>query len=297
MNKVQNREELKFTFIMVIAMITWGYSWTSAKMLGPYGEVPVKLFLRFFLAAISLIPILLKYKVPFIINKKGFQYILVNALALCSYNYFYFRSTHMGLAGAGGVLVTTLNPILTSTVVFCFIERSINIKDLLGLAIGFIGGSIIIRFWEMDINLMIQSGNIFYILASLSWVSVTITSQKSKDAIHFLTYSFWSFIIAAAISFLFCNVSDIINTLNYDLKFWTNIFVLSIIVMSFANTMYFFASSKVGAVRASSFIFIVPLTAIIFSKIFLNEKIILTTLIGGCLSIIAVYIINKKKIK
>ena len=66
--------------------------------------------------------------------------------------------------------------------------------------------------------------------------------------------------------------------------------MFSILVMSFANTMYFFASSKIGAVRASSFIFVVPLTA----KIFLNEQILFTTLIGGCLSIIAVYTINRK---
>ena len=294
MDKALDREELKFTIIMVVAMVTWGYSWTSAKILGPYGEVAVKIFLRFFLAAIALIPILIKYKVPFIVNKRGVQFILVNALALCSYNYFYFRSTHMGLAGAGGVLVTTLNPILTSTVVFCFIDRSVSLKDLLGLAIGFIGGGIIIRFWEMDFDLMIQSGNIFYILASFSWVAVTITSQKSKEAVHFLTYSFWSFIIAAFLSFLSSDWSSIAYTINYDWTFWINILVLSIVVMSFANTIYFFASSKIGAVKASSFIFVVPLTAIVFSKIFLNEQIRMTTLIGGCLSIIAVYTINRR---
>ena len=68
MNKAQNREELIFIIIMVAAMVTWGYSWTSAKILGPYGDVSVKLFLRFFLASIALIPILLKYKVPFVIR-------------------------------------------------------------------------------------------------------------------------------------------------------------------------------------------------------------------------------------
>ena len=288
------KEELKFTIIMVVAMVTWGYSWTSAKILGPYGDVSVKLFLRFFLASVSLIPILLKYKIPFNIKQKGAKFILINAFSLCSYNYFYFKSTHMGLAGAGGVLVTTLNPILTSTVVFCFIERSVSLKNLIGLTIGFIGGSIIIRFWEMDFDLMIQSGNIFYILASLSWVSVTITSQKAKEDIHFLTYSFWSFAIAAIFSLSVCNWSGISITINYDWIFWVNILILSVVVMAFANTMYFFASSKIGAVKASSFIFIVPLMTIIFSKIFLNEKIRLTTLIGGCLSIIAVYMINKK---
>jgi len=275
-------------------MITWGYSWAGAKILGPYGDVSAKIFLRFFLASIALIPILLKYRIPFTVSKSGLQFILINAISLCSYNYFYFRSTHMGLAGVGGVLVTTLNPILTSTVVFCFVDKSVRLKDLIGLAIGFIGGSIIIRFWEMDLNLMIQSGSLFYILASFSWVSVTLSSQKSKNHIHFLSYSFWSFVVAAGFSFLFCNLSDIAITINYDRYFWINILSLSIIVMSFANTMYFFASSKIGAVKASSFIFIVPLTAIIFSKILLDEQIRLTTLMGGSLSIIAIYLINKK---
>ena len=288
------KEELKFTIIMVLAMITWGYSWAGAKILGPYGDVSIKIFLRFFLASIALVPILLKYRIPFTVSKRGFQFILINALSLCSYNYFYFISTHMGLAGVGGVLVTTLNPILTSTVVFCVVDRSVNLKDLIGLAIGFTGGSIIIRFWEMDLALMIQSGSLFYILASFSWVSVTLTSQRSKGHIHFLSYSLWSFAIAAGFSFLFCDWPGIVDTINYDRYFWINILSLSIVVMSFANTMYFFASSKIGAVRASSFIFIVPLTAIIFSKILLDEPVRLTTLIGGSLSIIAIYLINKK---
>ena len=51
------KEELKFTIIMVLAMITWGYSWAGAKILGPYGDVSVKIFLRFFLASKALVPI------------------------------------------------------------------------------------------------------------------------------------------------------------------------------------------------------------------------------------------------
>ena len=280
---------------MVFAMITWGYSWVGAKILGPYGHVSTKIFLRFFFASIALIPILLKYHIPFRIDKKGFIFILWNSISLCSYNYFYFKSTHMGLAGVGGVLVTTLNPILTSLFVFSFLDKSsAKLKDFVGLIMGLTGGGIIMRLWEMDIDLMISSGNIFYILASCSWVSVTITSQKSKNHIHFLTYSFWSFLIASLFSLFFCEIESISQTINYDWIYWLNIFLLSIVVMSFANTMYFFASSKIGAVKASSFIFVVPLTAIIFSKIILNEQVLYTTTLGGILSVVAVYLINKK---
>ena len=280
---------------MVFAMITWGYSWVGAKILGPYGHVSTKIFLRFFFASIALIPILLKYRIPFKIDKKGFIFILWNSISLCSYNYFYFKSTHMGLAGVGGVLVTTLNPILTSLFVFSFLDRSsAKLKEFVGLIMGLAGGGIIMRLWEMDIALMISSGNIFYILASCSWVSVTIASQKSKTHIHFLTYSFWSFLSASLFSLSFCEIESISQTINYDLIYWLNIFLLSIVVMSFANTMYFFASSKIGAVKASSYIFVVPLTAIIFSKIILNEQVLYTTVLGGILSVVAVYLINKK---
>ena len=280
---------------MVFAMITWGYSWVGAKILGPYGHVSTKIFLRFFFASIALIPILLKYRIPFRIDKKGFIFILWNSISLCSYNYFYFKSTHMGLAGVGGVLVTTLNPILTSLFVFSFLDRSsAKLKELVGLVMGLTGGGIIMRLWEMDIALMISSGNIFYILASCSWVSVTIASQKSKTHIHFLTYSFWSFLSASLFSLSFCEIESISQTINYDSIYWLNIFLLSIVVMSFANTMYFFASSKIGAVKASSYIFVVPLTAIIFSKIILNEQILYTTVLGGVLSVVAVYLINRK---
>ena len=280
---------------MVIAMITWGYSWVGAKILGPYGHVSIKIFLRFFFASIALIPILFKYQIPFKIDKKGFIFILWNSISLCSYNYFYFKSTHMGLAGVGGVLVTTLNPILTSLFVFLFLDRSTaKLKEFIGLIMGLTGGSIIMRLWEMDIDLMFSSGNIFYILASCSWVSVTIASQKSKNHIHFITYSFWSFLSASIFSLLFCEIEPILQTINYDWIYWLNIFLLSIIVMSFANTMYFFASSKIGAVKASSYIFVVPLTAIIFSKIILNEQVLFTTVLGGTLSVVSVYLINRK---
>ena len=295
LNHIMNKEEKKFTLLMVFAMITWGYSWVGAKIIGPYGYLPVKILLRFFLAALALIPILIKYQIRFKINKEGLLFILWNSISLCLYNYFYFKSTHIGLAGAGGVLVTTLNPILTSLFVYLIIDRkTAKIKDIIGLVIGLIGGSIIIRIWEMDINLMIQSGNLYYILASCSWVSVTIASQKAKDKIHFLTYSFWSFLIASLLILPFCEINAVIQVTNYDYIFWINMILLSIIVMSFANTMYFFASSKIGAIKASSYIFVVPLTAIIFSKIILNEQILSTTILGGILSISAIYLINKK---
>jgi len=52
---------------------------------------------------------------------------------------------------------------------------------------------------------------------------------------------------------------------------------------------------KLGGKLASSFFFLVPLSAIIFSKVFLNEKITFSLIMGGVLGLIAVYILNSRK--
>ena len=63
--------------------------------------------------------------------------------------------------------------------------------------------------------------------------------------------------------------------------------------MSFGTSIYFQASVKLGPKRASSYIFMVPLTAMGFAMYFLNEPLQLSTLLGGTLGILAVYKINK----
>ena len=63
--------------------------------------------------------------------------------------------------------------------------------------------------------------------------------------------------------------------------------------MSIGTTIYFYASSELGPKKASAYIFIVPVTALGFSVLILNEPVDITTIVGGLLGIVAVYLINK----
>ena len=80
-----------------------------------------------------------------------------------------------------------------------------------------------------------------------------------------------------------------------DAVFWGNMFFSSSITTAGATTFYFVATSKLGAGKASSFIFLVPFSAALGSWIFLNEVPQVHSIIGGFLGIAAVYILNMKK--
>ena len=63
--------------------------------------------------------------------------------------------------------------------------------------------------------------------------------------------------------------------------------------MSFGTSVYMYSTSIIGPVKASVFIFSVPFLAMGTSYIFLNEIFSLNTMIGGLISLIAIYIVNK----
>ena len=287
------KSSFKLTVLITIAMMTWGLSWTNAKILGAYGSPNLMMIWRFFIAIISFFPVVWITGNSFQLSKISFRYIILNSLCMVSYNYFYFKGTQIGFAGAGGVLVTTLNPTLTALFSGLFFGGLLTKKDGIGLLLGFFSGGLIIQIWRMDLIQLFNSGNIYFLLASLSWVSVTILTSKAKDHIPFITYSFWSFTISFFISVLLGSEESLFIVFSFDWVFWLNMLFLAVAAMSFGTSIYFMASVKLGPKRASAYIFTVPITAMIFAVIFLNEPIEVTTLLGGLIGVIAVYLINK----
>ena len=69
---------------------------------------------------------------------------------------------------------------------------------------------------------------------------------------------------------------------------------VSIGAIVFGTTVYFYGTVVLGADKASAFIFIVPVSAILFSIILLGESLEISTAGGGILAMSAVYLINNK---
>ena len=292
MGKLKSKE-LRLTILMILAMITWGLSWTNAKIVGNYGSAPLMMFWRFFIASLSFAPIVWWKGQSFKITREGLRFIILNSLFMTSYNFFYFKGTQVGLAGAGGVLVTTLNPILTTLFSALFFGGILLRKDIVGLMLGFFGGACILKIWDLNLDLLFQSGNFHYIMASFSWVSVTILTSRSKSVIPFIPYSFWCFALSAIFSLFIAVNEPLLDVFQFDWIFWLNMMCLAVAAMAFGTSIYFQASVELGAKKASAYIFTVPLTAMGFAMYYLGEPLMITTLFGGTLGVAAVYLINK----
>ena len=278
-------------------MATWGLSWTNGKILSQYCSSSILAFWRFFLSSIFMIPVLIFTKNNFTVPSDGIKYIIIGSTLIFSYNIFFFMGSNLGFANVGGVFVPTLNPIITFILSIIIFREIIYKKDIIGLIFGICGGIIVLEAWTLSYSQMTANGNLYFLLASISWGIMSILSGKSHNALATLTFSFWVYFISSIFCFMMNINNDVLIVFDFDLIFWLNLILLSIGAQVFGTTVYFIATTKLGPSKASSFIFIVPITAPIFSMIFIGEKLEISTIIGGIMTMTAVYLINKEKIQ
>ena len=281
----------KLHFIMALAMFSWAIAWTNAKIVNEYLSFYNLIFLRFLIGFISIYPLIYKKKNLKILTFKNLKFIIPCSIIFYIYNLFFFMGTHYGYAGKGAVLVTTLNPIITF-IIMLFINKKINKKEILGICLGLLGGLFIMNIFKEGFSHIFHLNNIFFLICAITWGINTVITNYGQKNINSYQFIFYCYLLTTVISFPFITISDI-NLMNLDMRFYINFLLVSIGAMSFGTSVYIYATPKLGPIKASAFIFSVPFLALGTANIFLNEILSYNVIIGGLLSLSAIYIINK----
>lgn len=293
MNTEPNKQTL-FLWGMVLSMFCWGLSWTSGKVLSGYGEIASLALFRFVLTFVALFILLLFTGEKLQVQRSGLLTLLGASVCMALYNFFFFKGLFFGKAGAGGVLVTTLNPIISYAIVLFFTPRKPSRKEALGLLIGLVAGMILLKVWDDWLSIF-NSGNVYFILATLTWAVLSLFTAKSSQYGSPIAFSLWIYGIGSILMGLFSSMTGNIMLYEHsDSIFWINMVFSAVVTTAFATTFFFVATARLGASKASSFIFLVPFSAALGSWTFLGEIPHWHTVSGGLLGIAAVYLLNKK---
>ncbi len=281
-----------FYILMIFAMIFWGASWISTKVLTNYVNEYELVFLRMGICFITMFPIIYFYKLSFKLDIKSFFLILIASIILTAYSISMFIGLKHGSGGFGGALVTTLIPINTFILVAVLNRKTISLKHSFALILGAFGVLNMLNIWNFDLSEIFSKDTLYFLLASVLWSILTIITAKATK-INAFVFTFYTYIISSFVLFVFFVDTSIFEKVaNLNFIFWFNLFVITILSTTFATSIYFIGASKLGAKEVSSFIFLVPATALIIGAIFLDEKITSNTIIGTIFTIIAIYILN-----
>lgn len=299
MSTTDNKEEVKkneklFFWGMLVSMFCWGLSWASGKVISHYADAGIIGFYRFVFTFISMFFVVWLGKIKFYIQPKAAINLIISACLIALYSYSFFQGLSLGQAGAGGVLVTILNPIISYLMMLGMKKRFPTSIETLGLLLGLAAGVVLLKLWG-NLDMVFQAGNSYFLLAALTWAILSLFTSKASQYGSPVAYSFWMYGLGALIMLVFIDRPGALQLLSRtDMVFWGNMFFSATITTAFATTFFFVATTKIGASKASSFIFLVPFSATLGSWLILSEAPTWNTLVGGVIGIAAVLVLNRK---
>jgi len=292
--KTQNNN--LFYFFMFLAMIGWGMSWVSVKILGRYINEYEMILFRFGITAVTMIPIIVVMKHSFKISLQNFGIVLLASISFFAYMKYFFLGVKLGTASLGGAFVTTMIPIMTFVLLALMGAKKVSSRELGALMLGGVGVMTILGVWNKTASEIMVIHNLYFVLAAFLWAILTIISSKNRT-LSVIVFTFYLYVITVGLDLILFVDFSTIDYQSFDGTFWLHILLISLLSTTFANTIYFIGIEKLGAGEVSSFVFLVPFAAIGLSIPFLGEEISLWMILGTVMTLLAVKILNNIKLK
>lgn len=283
---------LRHELLLIFAMVIWAGSWTSGKLIANAADPKLTQFWRFVFSAASIAPIIPLLGERFRISLRELLWAGLGAVVITLYTFMFFIGLKTGYAGAAGVLVTSMNPIFTYALTRVILRHQLTPRDGVGLFLGAVGGAILLELWSTSAEKLLLSGNLLFLGAAMVYAFVTITTNAATKKASIVVYSFYVNVFGAVFLIPFIGGDIFLTPPVGNTIYWINIVYLGVISNAFATTVYFFAVKHLGSARASSYVFIVPATALAMAAWYLGETVKPATVVGGLIALVAVAILR-----
>ncbi|MBU9712376.1 DMT family transporter [Bacillus tamaricis] len=280
-------------------------SWGSAFIAGNYATQdfsPITVaFFRFFFASLILLPLMwMKGK-----NRprpKGKEWVLLALLGLTGialYNICFFIATKEAPIVKSSLFIAS-NPVLIILLSALFLKEKITSRNLIGLALALTGAAVIIT--EGKFLSVIRTGfepiDLVLLIAVICWALYSVLGKVALQTFSSLVSTTYAVVFGTVMLFPFA-MMDVTwpQVTNASMLTWGSILHMSIIVSVASFIMYYQGIKIIGAAKASIFINLMPLSAVILAVILLGEPLLPVHIIGAVLVLTGVTVGTRAKKK
>tara|TARA_B100001109_G_scaffold98012_1_gene79891 strand:- start:686 stop:1558 length:873 start_codon:yes stop_codon:yes gene_type:complete len=269
-----------FDLSLIIAIgIAWGASFLFIKVSAPEVGPITLVFSRLLIASLLLSPFFIT-KEHLKNIKEDFPSILFLALINASVPFYLFSKAAIELnAGTMSVLNGT-TPLFAFIIASLWLKLGSNWTQLIGIFIGMVGLIIFVGYESLEFSLIAL---VLCLLASFFYAfsSNFIFKSKEIDATYLASMTL---LVATFLVFPFTFLENGLN-LNHSSNVLLSVFLLGFLCTGMAYMGYVVLIKRVGPVKASTVVLIVPVSGMLWANIFLDEA-ITPTMLAGCLLII-----------
>ena len=286
------------TYLKLLGMaVFWGGTFIAGKLaaqhVGPFSAA----FLRFAIASVFLLLAAwrIEGRLPAVRPRQILPIFLLGLTGVLAYNVFFFKGLKLIEAGRAAIIIAN-NPIgiaLFSALIF---RERLTPPRLVGILVSISGAVLVITrgSWSALGSGSVGWGELFILGCVASWVTFSLLGKALLTEMSPLASVLYASLSGALCLALPAWQEGLPGAwLAFTLIDWLALFYLGFFGTVLGFVWYYQGIQRIGAMKAGVFINFVPISAILFGYVILDEPLTLSLLAGTILVLSGVYLTNR----
>ncbi|WP_020673695.1 DMT family transporter [Amycolatopsis nigrescens] len=262
---------------VLIAVLLWASAFACSKL--AVGEVPheVAALLRFGGGALVLLVVLrlLAPREDPVPRRRLGAIAVLGVLGVFLYNLLLFGGLTLAPSVDGSVIVPVLSPVITAAATAVLERRWPSRSRLVGLLLAVAGAAVFLAGAAggpaSGSRLL---GDLSFVLAAGVWAAYTIRGKAVLALVSPLRVTTYA-TVAGALLLGLVAVPALLRTdwTGLGAGFWLNQVYLAVLPTALANPLFYYGVRRIGPVRATTLMFVVPGAGLLWSALLLGESI------------------------
>ena len=286
----------KAIFALTLVCILWGTTWLASKQGVKYIPDAIQMAgIRQLLGGLCYVSFFLYKKMPLPKGKEWIPIIVLSFLNFMISNGLSTLALQYKISAGLGAIIGAIFP-LWLVVIGLFISKTkMPVMAIVGLILGFGGVCIIFRDHLNEfLDSKFQIGILLSVIATWTWAISTLYTKR--QAVNFNPYYGLGLqmIIGGIVLYSFSSVTGRAVALTaIPWQSWAAIAYLVIFGSLIAFVCYLYALQNLPTEQASIYAYINPIVAVVLGSIIFDEKLTVYLAIGGIVTLLGVYLVNK----
>lgn len=284
---------------LVLTAMFWGGTFVAGRAVAQQIDPFSAAFLRFAVASFFLIAFVWRSegRLPKLQPMDIFLVVLLGLSGVFAYNILFFSGLKDVTASRASLIIAS-NPAFIALFSCLFFRERLDLLKILGICLSMSGAVVVI---SQGNPLAVVDGNVGWgelciFGCVVSWVTYSLIGKAALKRLTPLTAVTYSCVIGAACLALPAYAQGLAQNLtHYSGTVWLGVLYLGFFGSALGFFWYYEGIKAIGASRAGVFINIVPVSAVFFAYLMLNEALNESLLVGAILVVVGVYCTNKPR--
>lgn len=283
--------------VLLFCVVTiWGINYT----IGKYGVLEITSIeftaIRFVIAAPFLLLITIGIERSIFIKREDLIRLIIVSIVGVSLYQTLFMETIKYISATNASLLISISPIFTTIFSVLFKQEKFSRQKLIGSLIAFVGTTLILLVQDPSSHQKsIVIGSIIGIIASMSWGLYPILATPLINKYSALRVTAWSAAIGTVPLVFLSNSNIIFRAFTLNMTTWLSLLYSIFFATIFGLVTWYIGVQKIGATNTMVYMYVTPLTAVLFAALWANEHIYLQQIIGGFIIFVGLWIVKSNK--